>query len=132
MSPSWMERRGVTGLVELLSATCALGWAAYVQMAAEPLGMLPVYDVLSRYIPDRAWIAIAAACGAAQVVASMLNWRLFRFGAAFGALIWWKCLAVSLFNSGESAPASMVYCTIALFNIPTIVLLRPRGRRTLR
>ena len=109
-----------------------MGWGAYVLTMDVPLSALPAYDVLSQYVPGGAWGALAALLGVTQVAAAIYEVRVLRWIMAWLGLLLWKVMGVSLFNSGEIAPAGMVYCVLAIFNIPTIVLLRPRPRLPLR
>ena len=112
--------------VEMLSGGALICWGIYVACMDSPLSAVPAYDVLAAYVPNDAWVSIAMCIGLLQVGAALRQAPRIRWIAAWGGLVFWKVLGVSLFNSGDVAPAAVVYCSLAVGNIPTIIVLRPR------
>ena len=115
--------------VELLSGSGLICWGGFLWLLDAPLSAIPAYDILSRYVPDDAWSALTVGIGTLQVGAALRQMNALRWSMAWAGLLVWKVLGVSLFKGEGPALAAPVYCCIALMNIPTIVVLRPRKPR---
>lgn len=128
MNSAWLSHRSEPFWIEIISGAGFFGWGMYASLAGLPLDSIPAYDILTEHVPDWAWCWISIICGALQIGAAIFEVHRMRQIMAFTMLVLWSVLAVSLWKSGITSPAAMVYCALALGNIPTVLLLQSGPR----
>ena len=113
--------------LELQSGLLLGAWGSFSLMWVD-FDFQPAYTVAVEGISGPAWATLALLVGASQVGCGALDARRARWCFAFLACVLWSALALLLFRGPVTPPGLVLNAGLALGNLPSLVLLRPRWR----
>lgn len=115
---------------DLGSAMTALTWSLMFTLAPKDMTDWESMRLLETLATQDAWQAMAMVLSVVQLVATIMNYRWLRWGAALVAAWFWGVLTLGVWSATPWNPAVAAYagwCGINLFSI--LRLLRPDRMR---
>lgn len=115
-----MARRALIW-VELVTATFAITYGAWLLVPSWTSYNVVVYRTLTQYAPEDVWGLTALLCGLFHAIAIMGKWLLLRRIAMAGELLFWAIIASQFALYNTPSTGTPVYTTLfALIMVQTI------------